>query len=304
MTIKTYLDGYRERHYVLCTDCAGDQGLETAWKQITKVIENGYKDADIQKIANSLTKKPENNSFDHNLRVGLRAAERYCLGKLLSGETENKINTSGRWDPLKNAITEEFFDTFSVSEVYNRIKEYFISIASCHYTAKNDIRTLVFYGPGLLKYPSDMTKKEMLQAGMSDKNRYYRPEYIKAMEFRRRDFENAARKVELKYKVTDKDEERIDKIISSHASREMIIAQAEKIKTADKAVARWALGLKKGHNYKIFLKQARDLGVTNVELEAYALKYTGNGYFTDYMMPNEAEAFEKARKARLANYND
>ena len=41
---------------ILRTDCRNDQGMETAWKQVTQVIENGMKPEDIEKMVSKLTK--------------------------------------------------------------------------------------------------------------------------------------------------------------------------------------------------------------------------------------------------------
>lgn len=300
MTIKSWTNKfYGKKEYCLCTNCAGDQGLETAWKQITKVIEDGCKKEDIEKIVDKLTKNKDSIDTDHLIRVGLRAAERYCLGKLLTGETEERFNTSGRWDPLKEAITEEFLNHFSIDEVYHRITEYFISIASIHNEAKKDIRAVIAYGPGFFKYPSDMTKAEMLKTGMSPVNRYWDPKYLKALELRRRDFESEARKVELKYKSTEKDDDRVTHLISDKISQSQRCARISKIQSAEKATIRWAIGLKYGFDLRALRDRAQDLGVSKVELEAYALNYTGKSFFDDYINPKEKDEFYKQR---IANF--
>ena len=252
--------GYRD---ILRTDCRNDQGMETAWRQVTQVIENGMKPEDIEKMVSKLTKAPDHYDWEHNQRVGLRAAERYCLGKLLTGETESPDNTSGRWDPLKNAITSEFKDSFTIKEVYSRLIEYFGRMAEIHHAMYQDVRALIYYGPG---YHQDMSKRDLLSAAMSKENR---------------DFEAQVAKADVnKYKFTTKDQERVDVLMSwLDKNKDKSYEQAEKIGTVDKAVARYILGLKAGHNFDAFRRKALDLGATKPELEALARKYTGKGLY-------------------------
>lgn len=263
---------------ILRTDCRNDQGMETAWKQVTQVIENGMKPEDIEKMVSKLTKAPDHYDWEHNQRVGLRAAERYCLGKLLTGETESPDNTSGRWDPLKNAITSEFKDSFTIKEVYNRLIEYFGWMTETHHAMYQDIRALLYYGPG---YHQDMSKNEMLKAAMSKENRYWTDDYKKRVGQTIKDFEAEVAKADVnKYKFTTKDQERVDVLMSwLDKNKDKSYEQAEKIGTVDKAVARYILGLKAGHNFDAFRRKALDLGATKPELEALARKYTGKGLY-------------------------
>ena len=271
---------------ILRTDCRNDQGMETAWKQVTQVIENGMKPEDIEKMVSKLTKAPDHYDWEHNQRVGLRAAERYCLGKLLTGETESPDNTSGRWDPLKNAITSEFKDSFTIKEVYNRLIEYFGWMTETHHAMYQDIRALLYYGPG---YHQDMSKNEMLKAAMSKENRYWTDDYKKRVGQTVKDFEAEVAKANVnKYKFTTKDQERVDVLMSwLDKNKDKSYEQAEKIGSVDKAVARYILGLKAGHNFDAFRRKALDLGATKPELEALARKYTGKGIYKIAFDKNE-----------------
>ena len=243
---------------ILRTDCRNDQGMETAWKQVTQVIENGLKPEDIEKMVAKLTKTPDHYDREHNQRVGLRAAERYCLGKLLTGETESPDNTSGRWDPLKNAITREFKNSFSIKEVYSRLIEYFGWMTETHHAMYQDIRALLYYGPG---YHQDMSKNEMLKAAMSKENRYWTDEYKARVAQHTKDFEEEVAQANTsKYKFTAKDQERVDVLMSwLGKDKDKSYEQAEKIGTVDKAVARYVLGLKAGHSFDAFRRKALEL---------------------------------------------
>lgn len=283
MTIKTWNNGNRPRGYdtVLCIDCAGDQGLETAWKQVTTCIENGVRPEDVNKIVSKLTKTPDHFDREHLRRVGLRAAERYCLGKLLTGETEKPENTSGRWDPLKEAITSEFLNDFSIQEVYTRVAEYFTSIASIHDQIMKDPRSLIYYGPGFLNYPHDMNKKELLIRANSKENRYWTDEYKARVKKVEEDFEVEVKNVNVnKYKFTSKDQERVEVLVAwKHKGSDKSDTQANKIGTVDKAVARYILGLSLGEDFRAFKNRALELGATKAELEALARVHTGKGIY-------------------------
>ena len=93
MTIKTWKNSYRDRGYdtVLCTDCRNDAGMETAWKQVTKVIEDGLKPEDVKKMVSKLTKTPDHYDREHLRRVGLRAAERCDDMQILSNKVIEKL---------------------------------------------------------------------------------------------------------------------------------------------------------------------------------------------------------------------
>ena len=270
---------------ILRTDCRSDQGMETAWKQVTQVIENGMKPEDIEKMVSKLTKAPDHYDWEHNQRVGLRAAERYCLGKLLTGETESPDNTSGRWDPLKNAITKEFKDSFTIKEVYSRLIEYFGWMTETHHAMYQDIRALLYYGPG---YHQDMSKNEMLKAAMSKENRYWTDEYKARVAQHTKDFEEeVAQANTAKYKFTTKDQERVDVLVAwdnkDNSGDTKASQQADKIGTVDKAVARYVLGLKSGKNFSSLRAKAIELGATKAELEALCRKIAGyNVYSVDF----------------------
>lgn len=259
MTLKHYKrnqDG--ETVYILCTDCAGDQGMETAWNQVTKVINDGCKAEDIEKMVTKLTRKPDSYSYEHYLRVGIRAAERYCLGKMLTGETEEEIRNSHRWDPLKKAIPKEFFEHFSISEVQSRLNEYFVSFASIHNALKNDIKSVIFYGPGLFKYPSDMSKSEMLQAAAA--NPYYIPAYVKGQELRRKDFEKEVAKVDLKkYHATQKDAQRVYAAVEGD---KRVMNGLWKVTDPKKAFVRYIMGLRVGKDWDFLKREAIKGGIT------------------------------------------
>jgi hypothetical protein len=285
MTLKHYKRGWDgETVYILCTDCAGDQGMETAWNQVTKVINDGCKAEDIEKMVTKLTRKPDSYSYEHYLRVGIRAAERYCLGKMLTGETEETIRNSHRWDPLKKAIPKEFFEHFSINEVKHRLDEYFISFASIHNALKSDIKSVIFYGPGLFKYPSDMSKAEMLQAAAA--NPYYIPAYIKGMELRRKDFENKVASVDLtKYHGDNKDAQRVHYAIVSKDRK----AHNGLLKITDpkKALVRYIMGLKAGEDW-YFLKDEALKTIPDYIVEAYCRQYAGLKMSTYGLLPKAA----------------
>lgn len=283
MTIKTWKNSNRSCGYdtVLSTDCAGDKGLETAWNQVTTCIDNGVRPEDVNKIVSKLTKTPDHYDREHLRRVGLRAAERYCLGKLLTGETEKPENTSGRWDPLKNAITKEFLEDFSIQEVYIRINEYFISIAGIHAQVMKDPKSLVYYGPGFMKYPHDMTKRDLLVQASSKENRYWTEDHKAKVEAAKADFEIEVSKVNLnKYKFTSKDQERVDVLVAwKHKGSDKSTPQANKIGTVDKAVSRFILGLKSGMNFPAFRYKAIYLGATRAEIEALARHHANTSVY-------------------------
>lgn len=302
MTLKHYKKGWNnETVYILCTDCAGDQGMETAWNQVTKVINDGCKPEDIEKMVTKLTRKPDSYSYEHYLRVGIRAAERYCLGKMLTGETEEEIRNSHRWDPLKEAIPREFFEHFSISEVQSRLNEYFVTFAGIHNKMKQDIKTVIFYGPGLFKYPSDMSKAEMLQAAAA--NPYYVPAYVKGQELRRKDFEKKVAQVNLKkYKATQKDAERV---YAAANGDKRVLSGLWKVTDPKKAFVRYIMGLIAGKNWDCLKQEAIKGGISEAEVEAYTRAYAGLSMSTFALLPQEARkvklAYQEALKSRSAN---
>ena len=300
MTLKHYKRNWDgETVYILCTDCAGDQGMETAWNQVTKVINDGCKAEDIEKMVTKLTRKPESYSYEHYLRVGIRAAERYCLGKMLTGETEEEIRNSHRWDPLKKAIPKEFFEHFSISEVQSRINEYFVSFASIHNALKNDIKSVIFYGPGLFKYPSDMSKSEMLQAAAA--NPYYIPAYVKGQELRRKDFEKEVAKVDLKkYHATQKDAQRVYAAVEGD---KRVMNGLWKVTDPKKAFVRYIMGLRVGKDWDFLKREAIKGGITEAEVEAYARAYAGVSMSTFALLPQEAKKVKLEYQKKLKSYS-
>ena len=300
MTLKHYKRNWDgETVYILCTDCAGDQGMETAWNQVTKVINNGCKAEDIEKMVTKLTRKPDSYSYEHYLRVGIRAAERYCLGKMLTGETEEEIRNSHRWDPLKKAIPKEFFEHFSISEVQSRINEYFVSFASIHNALKNDIKSVIFYGPGLFKYPSDMSKSEMLQAAAA--NPYYIPAYVKGQELRRKDFEKEVAKVDLKkYHATQKDAQRVYAAVEGD---KRVMNGLWKVTDPKKAFVRYIMGLRVGKDWDFLKREAIKGGITEAEVEAYARAYAGVSMSTFALLPQEAKKVKLEYQKKLKSYS-
>lgn len=300
MTLKHYKrDWDGETVYILCTDCAGDQGMETAWNQVTKVINDGCKAEDIEKMVTKLTRKPDSYSYEHYLRVGIRAAERYCLGKMLTGETEEEIRNSHRWDPLKKAIPKEFFEHFSISEVQSRLNEYFVSFASIHNALKNDIKSVIFYGPGLFKYPSDMSKSEMLQAAAA--NPYYIPAYVKGQELRRKDFEKEVAKVDLKkYHATQKDAQRVYAAVEGD---KRVMNGLWKVTDPKKAFVRYIMGLRVGKDWDFLKREALKGGITEAEVEAYARAYAGVSMSTFALLPQEAKKVKSEYQKKLKSYS-
>lgn len=300
MTLKHYKrDWDGETVYILCTDCAGDQGMETAWNQVTKVINDGCKAEDIEKMVTKLTRKPDSYSYEHYLRVGIRAAERYCLGKMLTGETEEEIRNSHRWDPLKKAIPKEFFEHFSISEVQSRLNEYFVSFASIHNALKNDIKSVIFYGPGLFKYPSDMSKSEMLQAAAA--NPYYIPAYVKGQELRRKDFEKEVAKVDLKkYHATQKDAQRVYAAVEGD---KRVMNGLWKVTDPKKAFVRYIMGLRVGKDWDFLKREAIKGGITEAEVEAYARAYAGVSMSTFALLPQEAKKVKLEYQKKLKSYS-
>lgn len=300
MTLKHYKrDWDGETVYILCTDCAGDQGMETAWNQVTKVINDGCKAEDIEKMVTKLTRKPDSYSYEHYLRVGIRAAERYCLGKMLTGETEEEIRNSHRWDPLKKAIPKEFFEHFSISEVQSRLNEYFVSFASIHNALKNDIKSVIFYGPGLFKYPSDMSKSEMLQAAAA--NPYYIPAYIKGQELRRKDFEKEVAKVDLKkYHATQKDAQRVYAAVEGD---KRVMNGLWKVTDPKKAFVRYIMGLRVGKDWDFLKREAIKGGITEAEVEAYARAYADVSMSTFALLPQEAKKVKLEYQKKLKSYS-
>lgn len=300
MTLKHYKNNWDgETVYILCTDCAGDQGMETAWNQVTKVINDGCKAEDIEKMVAKLTRKPDSYSYEHYLRVGIRAAERYCLGKMLTGETEEEIRNSHRWDPLKKAIPKEFFEHFSISEVQSRLNEYFVSFASIHNALKNDIKSVIFYGPGLFKYPSDMSKSEMLQAAAA--NPYYIPAYIKGQELRRKDFEKEVAKVDLKkYRATQKDAQRVYAAVEGD---KRVMNGLWKVTDPKKAFVRYIMGLRVGKDWDFLKREAIKGGITEAEVEAYARAYAGVSMSTFALLPQEAKKVKLEYQKKLKSYS-
>lgn len=300
MTLKHYKRNWDgETVYILCTDCAGDQGMETAWNQVTKVINDGCKAEDIEKMVAKLTRKPDSYSYEHYLRVGIRAAERYCLGKMLTGETEEEIRNSHRWDPLKKAIPKEFFEHFSISEVQSRLNEYFVSFASIHNALKNDIKSVIFYGPGLFKYPSDMSKSEMLQAAAA--NPYYIPAYVKGQELRRKDFEKEVAKVDLKkYHATQKDAQRVYAAVEGD---KRVMNGLWKVTDPKKAFVRYIMGLRVGKDWDFLKREAIKGGITEAEVEAYARAYAGVSMSTFALLPQEAKKVKLEYQKKLKSYS-
>lgn len=300
MTLKHYKNNWNgETVYILCTDTRGDQGMETAWNQVTKVINDGCKAEDIEKMIAKLTRKPDSYSYEHYLRVGIRAAERYCLGKMLTGETEEKIRNSHRWDPLKKAIPSEFFEHFSISEVQSRLNEYFISFARIHNALKSDIKSVIFYGPGLFKYPSDMSKAEMLQAAAA--NPYYIPTYVKGQELRRRDFEKEVAKVDLKkYRATQKDAQRVYAAVSGD---KRVMNGLWKVTDPNKAFVRYIMGLRVGKDWDFLKREAIKGGITEAEVEAYARAYAGVSMSTFALLPQEAKKVRSEYQEKLKSYS-
>lgn len=300
MTLKHYKNNWNgETVYILCTDTRGDQGMETAWNQVTKVINDGCKAEDIEKIVAKLTRKPDSYSYEHYLRVGIRAAERYCLGKMLTGETEEEIRNSHRWDPLKKAIPKEFFEHFSISEVQSRLNEYFISFARIHNALQNDIKSVIFYGPGLFKYPSDMSKSEMLQAAAA--NPYYIPAYVKGQELRRRDFEKEVAKVDLKkYHATQKDAQRVYAAVSGD---KRVMNGLWKVTDPKKAFVRYIMGLRVGKDWDFLKREAIKGGITEAEVEAYARAYAGVSMSTFALLPQEAKKVKSEYQKKLKSYS-
>jgi hypothetical protein len=300
MTLKHYKrDWDGETVYLLCTDTRGDQGMETAWNQVTKVINDGCKAEDIEKMVTKLTRKPDSYSYEHYLRVGIRAAERYCLGKMLTGETEEEIRNSHRWDPLKKAIPKEFFEHFSISEVQSRLNEYFVSFASIHNALKNDIKSVVFYGPGLFKYPSDMSKSEMLQAAAA--NPYYIPAYVKGQELRRKDFEKEVAKVDLKkYHATQKDAQRVYAAVEGD---KRVMNGLWKVTDPKKAFVRYIMGLRVGKDWDFLKREAIKGGITEAEVEAYARAYAGVSMSTFALLPQEAKKVKSEYQKKLKSYS-
>ena len=301
MTLKHYKRNYDDKTvYVLCTDCAGDQGMETAWNQVTKVINDGCKAEDIEKMVTKLTRKPDSYSYEHYLRVGIRAAERYCLGKMLTGEAEEEIRNSHRWDPLKKAIPEEFFEHFSISEVRSRLNEYFVSFASIHNTLQNDMKSVIFYGPGLFKYPSDMSKSEMLR--FASANPYYIPAYVKGQELRRKDFEKEVAKVDLKkYRATQKDAQRVYAAVVEDNKR--VINGLCKVTDSKKAFVRYIMGLRVGIDWDFLKQEAIKGGITEAEVEAYARTYAGLSVSTFALLPQEAKKVKLEYQKKLKSYS-
>lgn len=300
MTLKHYKrDWDGETVYLLCTDTRGDQGMETAWNQVTKVINDGCKAEDIEKMVAKLTRKPDSYSYEHYLRVGIRAAERYCLGKMLTGETEEEIRNSHRWDPLKKAIPKEFFEHFSISEVQSRLNEYFVSFASIHNALKNDIKSVIFYGPGLFKYPSDMSKSEMLQAAAA--NPYYIPAYVKGQELRRKDFEKEVAKVDLKkYHATQKDAQRVYAAVDGD---KRVMNGLWKVTDPKKAFVRYIMGLRVGKDWDFLKREAIKGGITEAEVEAYARAYAGVSMSTFALLPQEAKKVKSEYQKKLKSYS-
>lgn len=300
MTLKHYKNNWDgETVYILCTDTRGDQGMETAWNQVTKVINDGCKAEDIEKMVSKLTRKPDSYSYEHYLRVGIRAAERYCLGKMLTGETEEEIRNSHRWDPLKKAIPKEFFEHFSISEVQSRLNEYFVSFASIHNALKNDIKSVIFYGPGLFKYPSDMSKSEMLQAAAA--NPYYIPAYVKGQELRRKDFEKEVAKVDLKkYHATQKDAQRVYAAVEGD---KRVMNGLWKVTDPKKAFVRYIMGLRVGKDWDFLKREAIKGGITEAEVEAYARAYAGVSMSTFALLPQEAKKVKLEYQKKLKSYS-
>ena len=297
MTIASYKDGYGEKHYVLRTDCIGDKGMETAWNQVIKVVNDECKKEDIEKMVTKLTKKPESYDYEHYLRVGLRAAERYCLGKLLTGETENETRNSHRWDPLKNAIPREFYEHFSLSEVNHRVEQYFVEFARMFDSMKKDIGCVIHYGPGLFKYPSDMTKCEIIKAAQA--NPYYNPAYVKGMELRRRDFENKVASVDLtKYHGDNKDAQRVHYAIVSKDRK----AHNGLLKITDpkKALVRYIMGLKAGENW-YFLKDEALKTIPDYIVEAYCRQYAGLKMSTYGLLPEAASKVKETYRTIIGS---
>jgi hypothetical protein len=300
MTLKHYKNNWDgETVYILCTDTRGDQGMETAWSQVTKVINDGCKAEDIEKMVAKLTRKPDSYSYEHYLRVGIRAAERYCLGKMLTGETEEEIRNSHRWDPLKKAIPKEFFEHFSIGEVQSRLNEYFVSFASIHNALKNDIKSVIFYGPGLFKYPSDMSKSEMLQAAAA--NPYYIPAYIKGQELRRKDFEKEVAKADLKkYRATQKDAQRVYAAVEGD---KRVMNGLWKVTDPKKAFVRYIMGLRVGKDWDFLKREAIKGGITEAEVEAYARAYAGVSMSTFALLPQEAKKVKLEYQKKLKSYS-
>lgn len=301
MTLKHYKRNYDGKTvYVLCTDCAGDQGMETAWNQVTKVINDGCRAEDIEKMVTKLTRKPDSYSYEHYLRVGIRAAERYCLGKMLTGEAEEEIRNSHRWDPLKKAIPEEFFEHFSIGEVRSRLNEYFVSFASIHNTLQNDMKSVIFCGPGLFKYPSDMSKSEMLR--FASANPYYIPAYVKGQELRRKDFEKEVAKVDLKkYRATQKDAQRVYAAVVEDNKR--VINGLCKVTDSKKAFVRYIMGLRVGIDWDFLKQEAIKGGITEAEVEAYARTYAGLSVSTFALLPQEAKKVKLEYQKKLKLYS-
>jgi len=283
MELRTWKSERRSRGYdtEMRMDCACDKGLETAWKQVTECINNGIRPEDVEKMVKKLTTKPDAWDHEHLRRVGLRAAERYCLAKWLTGETEDEAHTSGRWDPLKKAITKEFLEDFSLSEVYGKLREYFITFTSIHAQMKNDIGCWIHYGPALAKYTSDMNRAEFLEAARSKENLYWSPAHLEKIKNAEADFEKAVSEANTaKFKITPKDQERVDVLVAwGSKGQDKARQQAEKIGNVDKAISRFALGLKSGVKYPDFRIKAHELGATEAEIEALCRKIAGKNVY-------------------------
>lgn len=273
MTIRWWKNYRGETQCVTNTDCYRDAGLEQAWKVVTKILDNGFKKEDVEKAAKAVRKTNKDSNYNERreAQIGVRAAERYCLGKILSGETENPRHSSGKWEPLKEQITPEFYRYFKIEDIYNSVMFYFKDVQMGNKQTIDTPEAAFYYGPSLYGYVHDLSKGEAID--VARKNIYISDSYKKEIKDAKENFENEIKKVDLKkYKITTKDEARVVDLLNLPDDKYSgkLSAQVKLIKSPEKAVARYTYSVKYGNPIRAFANKAMELGVTAAELEAYS----------------------------------